>query len=176
MLKTFIQTFKETLRKKVISITKYLIKTAWMLAGVVWIIWQKKKFSQQLCCFGKRSDKLKSSKLSTPWQHHNNCPLDNKCLTSKIAYSAEIITYNQQPPNVYFGISETGLKILFWHRQNEKRCRTLQVRLGTKRQTHAILDYRWSIDQKSSGYNPITKLCNLFLLEKILLILATRAD
>ena len=43
MLKTFIQTFKETLRKKVIGITKYLIKTAWMLAGVVWIIWQKKK-------------------------------------------------------------------------------------------------------------------------------------
>ena len=73
---------------------------------------KKKKSSQQLCCFGKRSDKLKSSKLSTPWQHHNNCPLDNKCLTSKIAYSAEIITYNQQPPNVYLGISETGLKIL----------------------------------------------------------------
>ena len=37
----------------------------------------------------------------------DNCPLDNKCLTSKLVYSAEITTYSQQPSKFYLGICET---------------------------------------------------------------------
>ena len=37
----------------------------------------------------------------------DNCPLDNKCLTSKILYSAEIITDDQQLSKFYLGICET---------------------------------------------------------------------
>ena len=37
----------------------------------------------------------------------DNCPLDNKCLTSKIVYSAEIINNSQQPSKFYLGICET---------------------------------------------------------------------
>ena len=57
----------------------------------------------------------------------DNCPFDNKCLTSKIVYFAEIITYNQQPSKVYLKISDTEFKTRFnnhrksfQYRQNEK--------------------------------------------------------
>ena len=57
----------------------------------------------------------------------DNCPLDNKCLTSKIVYSAEIITDNEQLSKFYLGIWETEFKTRFnnhkksfCHRQNKK--------------------------------------------------------
>ena len=60
-------------------------------------------------------------------RNHDNYPLDNKCLTSKIGYSTEIITDNRQPSKVYLGISETEFKtrfdkhqMFFRHWQNGK--------------------------------------------------------
>ena len=44
------------------------------------------------------------------------CPPDNKCLTSKIVYSAEIITDNQQPSKFYLGIGETESKTTITHK------------------------------------------------------------
>ena len=41
----------------------------------------------------------------------DNCPLDNKCLTSKIVYSAEIITDDHQLSKFYLGICETSLRL-----------------------------------------------------------------
>ena len=43
----------------------------------------------------------------------DNCPLDNKCLTSKIVYSVEIITDDQQLSKFYLGICETEFKTRF---------------------------------------------------------------
>ena len=57
----------------------------------------------------------------------DNCLLDNKCLTSKVVYSAEIITNSQQSSKFYLGICETEFKTrfnnhkkFFRHRENEK--------------------------------------------------------
>ena len=49
------------------------------------------------------------------WNCRNpdNCPLDNKCLTSKINYSAEIITDDQQLSKFYVEICETEFKTRF---------------------------------------------------------------
>ena len=43
----------------------------------------------------------------------DNCLLDNKCLTSKTVYSAQIITDDQQPLKFFLGICETELKTKF---------------------------------------------------------------
>ena len=46
-------------------------------------------------------------------RNKSNCPLDNKCLTNKIVYKAEIETndgINELSTKVYFGISETEFK------------------------------------------------------------------
>ena len=75
----------------------------------------------------------------------DNCPLDNKCLTFKILYSAEITTDHQKSSIVYLEIRfilKLGLKItkIFPTSAEWKRYRTLQVHLGAERQTHGISD------------------------------------
>ena len=105
----------------------------------------------------------------------DNCPLDNKCLTSKIVYSAEIITDDQQLSKFYLGICETEFKTRFnnhkksfRHRENEKDTE-LSKYIWELKDKHTEYQIRWSIARKSSGYNPVTKSCNLCLLEKLLL-------
>ena len=72
-------------------------------------------------------------------RNSDNCLFDNKCLTSKTVYSANIITDDQQPSKFYLGICETKFKTTFnnhkksfRHRQNEKKYRAIQVHLGAE--------------------------------------------
>ena len=82
---------------------------------------------------------------SDNWQHNNKC-----IITSKIVYSADMITES------------------FRHRPNEMDTELSKYirELNDKHMDHQIT---WSITQKSSCYNPVTKSCNLCLLEKLLL-------
>ena len=105
----------------------------------------------------------------------DNCPLDNKCLTCKIVYSAEIITDHQQLSKFYLGICETEFKTRFKnhkksfrHQENEKDTE-LSKYIWELKDKHTEYQIRWSIARKSSGYNPVSKSCNLCLLEKLLL-------
>ena len=107
-------------------------------------------------------------------QNSDNCLLDNKCLTSKIVYSAEVITNNPPPSKFYLGICKTEFKtrfnnhkLSFSHRQNEKDAE-LSKYIWELKDQHTEYQIGWSIAQKSSGY-PVTKSCNLCLLEKLLL-------
>ena len=81
------------------------------------------KFSQQVRCF----QKVQANQNLCNCRNPDNCPLDNKCLTSKIVYSAEIITSSQQPSKFYLGICKTEFNTIFnnhkksfCHRVNEK--------------------------------------------------------
>ena len=72
-------------------------------------------------------NKYVASKKDQVNQNPNTCPLDNKCLTSKIVYSVEIITDDQQLSKFYLGICGTECKTRFnnhkksfRHRENEK--------------------------------------------------------
>ena len=112
--------------------------------------------------------------LCNSW-NPDNFLLDNKCLTSKIVYSAEVITDDQQPSKFYVGICETEFKTRFnnqkksfRHRQNEKDTE-LSKYIWVLKEKHTEYQIRWSIAQKSSGYNSVTKSCNLCLLEKLML-------
>ena len=105
----------------------------------------------------------------------DNCPLDNKCLTFKIVSSAEIITDDQQLSKFYLGICETEFKTRFnnhkksfRHRENEKDTE-LSKYIWELKDKHTEYQIKWSIARKSSGYNPVSKSCNLCLLEKLLL-------
>ena len=59
------------------------------------------------------SKKDQANQILYNCQNHNNYSLDNKCLTSKIVYSTEIITDNRQPLKVSLGSSETEFKARF---------------------------------------------------------------
>ena len=124
------------------------------------------KFSQQ----NVPSKKNQVNQNLSNFQKPHNCPLDYKCLTCKIVYSAEIITDKQQPSKFYLGVCETNFKTRFnnhkksfRHRQNKKDTALFKYiwELKTKHTEHQI---RWPIAQKSSGYNLVRKSCNLCLL------------
>ena len=55
----------------------------------------------------------------------------------------------------------------FRHRQNEKDTK-LPKYVWELKAKHMEYQIRWSVVQKSSGYNPVTKLRYLLLLEKLL--------
>ena len=59
------------------------------------------------------SKKDQANQILYNCQNHNNYSLDNKCLTSKIVYSTEIITDNRQPLKVSLASSETEFKARF---------------------------------------------------------------
>ena len=84
----------------------------------------------------------------------HNCPLDNKCLTSEIVYSAIIITVDQQLSKFYFGISETEVrtrfnnqKKSFRHRKNETDTE-LSKYIWDMKIKHTEYQIRWSIARK----------------------------
>ena len=129
------------------------------------------KFSQQ----NVPSKKDQVNQNLSNFQKPSHCPLDNKCLTCKIVYSAEIITDNQQPSKFYLGVCKTNFKTRFnnhkksfRHRQNKKDTALFKYiwELKTK---HIEYQIRWPITQKSSGYNLVRKSCNLYLLGDLLL-------
>ena len=108
-------------------------------------------------------------------RNRDNCPLDNKCPTSKIVYSAKITTNNKQQSKVHCGIKETEFKTRFnnhkksfRHRRNEKDTE-LSRYIWELKDKHMEYQIRWSIARISSGYNPEMKSCNLCLLEELLL-------
>ena len=53
---------------------------------------------------------------------NNTCPLDLKCLSSKIVYSAEVLIDNNHHGDKYFGICKTEFKTrLGKHKKSFKR-------------------------------------------------------
>ena len=49
---------------------------------------------------------------------NNTCPLDGKCLSSNIVYSAEVLIGNNQHGDKYFGICETEFKTRLGNHKN----------------------------------------------------------
>ena len=77
--------------------------------------------------------------------------------------------------NFILGFAKQSLRLGFnnhkksvHHRENKKDTE-LSKYISELKDKLAEYQIRWSIAQKSSGYNPVTKSCNLCLLEKLLL-------
>ena len=111
-------------------------------------------------------------------RNKSNCPLDNKYLTNKIVYKAEIETNNDTnklSTKVYFGISETEFKSRYNNHTMSFRNRThendtkLSKYIWSLKDENKDFDIKWSILKKSSGYSIISKSCNLCLLEKLVI-------
>ena len=105
----------------------------------------------------------------------DNYPLDNNCLTSKIVYSAKMITDDQQPSKSYLGIFETEFKTRFNNPKKSFRYRQsrkyieLSKYIWELEEKHTEYQIRCSLTQKSCGHNTVTKSWNLCLLEKLML-------
>ena len=111
-------------------------------------------------------------------RNRNDCPLDGKCLSSKIVYSAEVTTETSPPippGKIYLGICDTEFKTRyknhkksFRHRRYEKDTE-LSKYIWELKDQNKNFKIKWSIYRKSCGYNQVAKLCNLCLMGKVLI-------
>ena len=108
-------------------------------------------------------------------QNPDKCPLDNKYVTSKIVYSVEIKTDDQQLSKFHLGICEMKFKTRFNNQKksfrhwDNKKDTELSKYIWELKDKHTEYQIRWSIAQKLSDYHPVSTSCNLCLLEKLLL-------
>ena len=107
---------------------------------------------------------------------NNSCPLDGKCLSSNIVYSADILIGNNQHGDKYFGICETEFKTRlgnhknsFKNRQKEKDTELSKYIWNLKDKNITNYSIKWSIVKQTSGYNSVTNSCNLYLSEKLVI-------
>ena len=107
-------------------------------------------------------------------RNKSNCPLDNKCLTNKIVYKAEVETnngINELSTKFYFGVSETdftsscnnhAMSFRNLTRENDtKPSKFIWILIDQNKG----FDITWSISKKSSE----SKSCNLCLLKKLVI-------
>ena len=104
----------------------------------------------------------------------NNCPLDNKCLTSNIVYRADVVVDDAEKKS-YIGICETQFKTRYRNHQksfNHRKYATdteLSKYIWDLKDKNANFKIQWSIIKNASSYTPSTKSCNLCLSEKLLI-------
>ena len=95
---------------------------------------------------------------------------------SNIAYSAEVLSGNNQHGDKKFDICETEFKTSlgkhknsFENRQKEKDNELSKYIWDLKDKNITNYSKKWSIVKQTSGYNSVTNSCNLCLSEKLVI-------
>ena len=108
---------------------------------------------------------------------HNKdqCPLDNKCLTSSVIYNAQVTTNNATKK--YIGLTEGTFKqrfsqhkATFKHRKYTNSTE-LSKYIWKLRDNNQDFNIKWTIIRRARPYN-ISKRCDLCLTEKLMIIIA----
>ena len=116
-----------------------------------------------------------------PRRKKATCPLEGKCLTSSIVYSAEVTTYGSKDNGkLYIGLTEGPFKKRYYnHMQSIKKKKhrhdtelsTYIWKLKRKKKRFSI---KWSIVTKSRAYSNKTKKCDLCISEKLAIVNADK--
>lgn len=119
-----------------------------------------------------------SAKTDTPCNCINKaaCPLNGNCNVENAAYLAKVDVPGDATKNKeYIGVSEPKCKVRvsnhkksFNNRRYEKDSE-LSKYVWTLKDQGVDYSIGWSILKKTSGYNTISKTCNLCLTEKLLI-------
>ena len=109
-------------------------------------------------------------------RNKDQCPLDNKCLTSSIIYNAQVTT-NSATKN-YIGLTEGTFKqrfsqhkATFKHRKYTNSTE-LSKYIWKLRDNNQDFNIKWTIINRARSYNNISKRCDLCLTEKLMIITA----
>ena len=112
----------------------------------------------------KLSKIKRSIEILCNWQNSIDWQLDEKCLSSTVVYSAEVISNDKQFRKFYLDISKTKFKtfvtitILFQHKRLKQRYRTFKIYLKTQEQKQKV---KHQIFIKTGL---VSNSCNLFTL------------
>ena len=114
-------------------------------------------------------------------RHYNcrnpdHCPLNEECLASSIVYEATVDTDSTPVPKTYIGSTETPFKQLFANYLTSFRYEKYDN--STELSKHAwklkgegkAFRNSWCILRRASAYSSLSKLCNLCLMEKLMIL------
>ena len=109
-------------------------------------------------------------------RNKDQCPLDNKCLTSSVIYNAQVTTNNATKN--YIGLTEGTFKqrfsqhkATFKHRKYTNSTE-LSKYIWKLRDNNQDFNIKWTIISRARPYNNISKRCDLCLTEKLMIITA----
>lgn len=109
-------------------------------------------------------------------RNKDQCPLDNKCLTSSVIYNAQVTTNNATKN--YIGLTEGTFKqrfsqhkATFKHRKYTNSTE-LSKYIWKLRDNNQDFNIKWTIIRRARPYNNISKRCDLCLTEKLMIITA----
>ena len=102
-----------------------------------------------------------------------NCPLGGKCLSEKsVVYYCKVTRLDNNTSEYYTGLTEGPFKYrLYGHNssfksQKNKNKTMLSKHIWWLKSNNINYQLEWKILGKAKGYNPVTKVCRLCLLEK----------
>ena len=109
-------------------------------------------------------------------RNKDQCPLDNKCLTSNVIYNAQVTTNNATKN--YIGLTEGTFKqrfsqhkATFKHRKYTNSTE-LSKYIWKLRDNNQYFNIKWTIISRARPYSNISKRCDLCLTEKLMIITA----
>ena len=109
------------------------------------------------------------------------CPLNGRCLTSRIVYKATVETSNTRAPKVYIGSTETPFKqryanhlMSFRYERYRNQTELSKYIWGLKRDGKTFR-VRWDVLRRAPAYSCLSKRCDLCLTEKLMILSADRS-
>ena len=107
---------------------------------------------------------------------NKTCPLDGQCQTESIIYQATVTRHDNNKEETYVGLTENTFKTRYnghtcSFRDKSKRYSTaLSNYIWTLKNSNTDYTIRWKIVDRGRAYSPSTKICNLCLKEKYIII------
>ena len=112
----------------------------------------------------------------------DQCPIENKCLSSALVYNATVTTNDSSPGKNYIGLTEGTFKKRFYGHQLSIKDRKYAKSTELSKHLWKLKDKgqqyknRWTIKKKATPYSNGSKRCNLCLTEKLCILKADRSS
>ena len=106
----------------------------------------------------------------------NECPLEQKCLTTGVIYQATVTRQDTLRKETYIGLTEGDFKTRFtnhkcdFNNAHRRNTTTLSRYIWSLKDKNILYSVQWKIVSKSSSYSNSSKSCNLCLTEKYFII------
>ena len=137
-----------------------------------------KRHNARICGTGRGDDnRPKRCNCRKPEQ----CPLDGRCLTSKVVYKATVYTNSNRTPKVYIGSTETSFKqrhanhLLSFRKERYANQTELSKYIWALKREGNNFRVNWEVLRRAPAYSCLSKRCDLCLAEKLMILYADRS-
>ena len=100
------------------------------------------------------------------------CPLDGACQTSSLVYESTVTRQDTNAQETYTGLTAGTFKVRLgghkfdFRHQSKEHSLTLCTHIWKLKKSNTPFKISWKVIEKSSNFNPSTRICRLCLKEK----------